>query len=266
MKIINLLGLYLSLFTLISCSNGLAVSQETKLPEAMHPWRVGIIVPSFYPVKISNIYGVYEHEDLTINMINFWMLESQSEPENIRTMIPDYDGFGLPLLTEHASIVQVGNKKKLPDSIYIYWVSLYNQRFFATKYNIPDRVRQQALVERKRKYTQSVCYENFLYFGLLPNGQAKVWQGGCGNFTLIEEVPPTLEKQHDIDGFDAQVYKDSYQKVIQQRAQAEGVKLDPIPWDKLNHVFVYDKQKAIDAYLEKMKSQGAAKIPTSTQP
>ncbi len=267
MKIINLACRYLALVMLISSSHVLASNQEVQFPEAMHPWRVGIIVPSFYPVKVSNMYAVYEKEDLTVQMINFLMLMGRSDLTNIRTMIPDYDGFGLPLLTGAASIVQIGNHKKLPDSIYIYWVSLFNQRFFAIKYDIPDQFRKQALVKRQLKdSTQFECYENFIYFGLLPNGHAKVWQGGCGYFTLIEEVPPTLEKQHDIDGFDAQVYVDSYQKDIQQRAQAEGVTLDPIPWDKLNRTFTYDRQKAMDAYLERMKAKVHQPKAASSQP
>ena len=255
MKMYKLLRICVVIVTICYCQQSLSFSHAPEYPEGYYEWRIGIISPSFYPVKVSESYGVYDKEDRTVLMhtsLGFW---GATKLTSIRSMIPDYDGFGLPLLTDLALLHQKGEVKKLPDSIYIYWVSLYNQRFFATKFDIPETVKQRAFVKTARPYSPNVaCYPNTFYFGLLPNGKAKVWQGGCDTFTFIEELEPATEQDKDINGFDASVYKDDFDEDIQKRAEAEGVKLNPIPWEKINRTYTYDRQKAIDAYLERMKT------------
>ncbi len=267
MKMYKLWRICVAIATTCYCQQSFAFSHAPEYPQDYYEWSIAIISPSFYPVKVSESYGVYEKEDRTVLMHTFLGFFGATKLTGIRSMIPDYDGFGLPLLTDLARIHQIGEVKKLPDSIYIYWVSLYNQRFFATKFDIPDSVKQRALVKTARPYSPNVaCYENTLYFGLLPNGQAKVWQGGCDRFTFLEELAPATEQDQDINGFDASVYKEDFYQDIQQRAQAEGITLDPIPWDKLNRTFTYDRQKAMDAYLERMKAKVHQPKAASSQP
>ncbi len=232
-----------------------AFSTVPELPEDFKEWQIGIVMPSFYPVRVTKAYGVNHKQDWTVLMHNHMSFMQSSELETVTGMIPDYDGFGLPLAPGYSLLKQIGSTKQLPDTIYLYWASLYNQRFFVTEYTVPKAIKEKMLIGYPISYNETrSCYETYLYFGLLPNGHAKVWQGGCNRFSFIEEVPPTLELDKDSKGHTADAYYRDFYGAVVERAQKAGVKLDPIPWEKLNKVFIYDKQKAIDAYLERMKT------------
>ena len=236
-----------------------AFSSVPELPDDFFPWRIGISMPSFYPAKVTKAYAVNEEQDWTVLMHNHMTYMGSSQLKVVRGIIPEYDGFGLPLAPSFSILKQLNKTKQLPDTIYLYWVSLYNQRFFLTKYDIPQKVKNRMMIPYPRSYNNTrSCYKTELYFGLLPNGNAKVWLAGCHrNFEFIEEVEPTAELDKDTSGHTAEVYYHEYYDDLKSRAESEGVTLDPIPWEKVNHVFYYDKEKAYERNLERMKQQSA---------
>ncbi|WP_277868809.1 DUF2931 family protein [Salinivibrio sp. IB574] len=103
----------LALFLLIGC--------EGNEPLPSDPWQVSVVTPSFYPIKITQAYGVNEEQDWTMPLHGLAQTMRKSELEYVRTVFPDYDGFGLPLsILTGVSGSQLGSANKhLPDSIYI---------------------------------------------------------------------------------------------------------------------------------------------------
>ena len=207
-------------------------------------WSVSVSMPSFYPVKVTQAYGVNENENWTSLLHSFTPQSfSNSELSNARKKLPNYDGFGLPL---HAisitSRYQIGGTNHLPDSVYLYWVSLVNTQFYVTKYIVPESIKQ--LMAKQDSYTRAngfvvnPCYRTDFVFGLLPNGQAKVWLRGCGETVYLAELAPDKVMDRDSNGFTADTYKEaSYLERIHQRAKDAGVSIDPIPWDKVDKVY-----------------------------
>ncbi|EGR2124873.1 DUF2931 family protein [Vibrio cholerae] len=238
--------LLLSVLLLNSCSTNAAY--QTEQPWT---WRVGVTMPSFYPVKITQIYGVNEKENWTVLIHNIIPRMSDSDIEYIRQIFPDYDGFGLPHALGITSRSQIGvGSTQLPDTLYVYWVSLFDTKFYVTKYEIPDNVKQ--LVATKTTYTKwngfivDPCYRAEFIFGLLPNGQAKVWLSGCSETIYLTELAPDQTPDRDSNGFKADTYKESsYLRNIQQRAKDAGVELEPIPWDKVNKVYSINEIKTL---------------------
>lgn len=101
----------LILFILSSCS-----SQSYYFPEIK--WQVSVVMPSFYPVSVTEAYGVNEEEDWTVMLHNFTLFMSRSELNNARKKLPNYDGYGLPL--HPISIYrrdQIGGTNHLPDTV-----------------------------------------------------------------------------------------------------------------------------------------------------
>ncbi|MCX9543221.1 DUF2931 family protein, partial [Vibrio cholerae] len=200
--------LLLSVLLLNSCSTNAAY--QTEQPWT---WRVGVTMPSFYPVKITQIYGVNEKENWTVLIHNIIPRMSDSDIEYIRQIFPDYDGFGLPHALGITSRSQIGvGSTQLPDTLYVYWVSLFDTKFYVTKYEIPTSVKQ--LIATKTTYTRrdgaivDSCYRAEFIFGLLPNGQAKVWLDGCGETIYLTELAPDQILDRDSNG----VKFDSYRK------------------------------------------------------
>ncbi|MEW4560819.1 DUF2931 family protein, partial [Vibrio cholerae] len=56
-----------------SCSTNAAY--ETEQPWT---WRVGVTMPSFYPVNVTRVYGVNNKEDWTVLIHNFMTFVSDS--------------------------------------------------------------------------------------------------------------------------------------------------------------------------------------------
>lgn len=168
---------------------------------------------------------------------------SRSELNNARKKLPNYDGYGLPL--HPISIYrrdQIGGTNHLPDTVYIYWVSIINTQFYVTKYEFEDSVKR--LMSRKvsfqlpNGFVMEDCFRNELIFGLLPNGNAKVWLEGCGEIIYVKELQPDQVLTHDSKGMSADVYKNgSLLARVKKRAEDEGVSIDPIPWEKVNKVY-----------------------------
>ncbi|WBA16803.1 DUF2931 family protein [Salinivibrio proteolyticus] len=142
---------------------------------------------------------------------------------------------------------QLGSANKhLPDSIYIYWTSLINMRFFVTKYDLSPKVKE--LMAKKLHYTRSdgskglPCYRTELFFGMLPNGKAKVWLWGCGKFIYLAELDPVREKDRDQNGTTADEYRQGPTPTptpqrVRQRGIDAGVSTIPIPWEKVGKVY-----------------------------
>ncbi|NOE51241.1 DUF2931 family protein [Vibrio cholerae] len=229
--------LLLSVLLLNSCSTNAAY--KTEQPWA---WSISVTMPSFYPANVTQVYGVNDKENWTALLHGYLHTMRNSELKRIQERFTDYDGFGLSLLNTTMG-VQIGTgTTHLPDTLYLYWVSLFDTKFYVTKYEIPTSVKQ--LIATKTTYTRrdgaivDSCYRAEFIFGLLPNGQAKVWLDGCGETVYLTELAPDQILDRDSNG----VKFDSYRKSssfadVQQRAKDAGVELDTIPWDKVNKVY-----------------------------
>ncbi|HGS4484445.1 TPA: DUF2931 family protein [Vibrio cholerae] len=215
--------------------------------EPSQPWRVSVTMPSFYPVNVTQVYGVNNKEDWTVLLHGYLHTMRNSELDRVRKSFSDYDGFGLSLVN---GTIGTGTTH-LPDTLYLYWVSLFDTKFYVTKYDIPENVKK--FISTEVSYTRidgaffKSCYRTQFIFGLLPNGQAKVWLGGCGQTTFLAELAPDQTPDRDSNGFKADTYKESsYIRNIQQRAKDAGVEVEPIPWDKVNKVYSRYEIKTLD--------------------
>ncbi|MDE1232376.1 DUF2931 family protein [Vibrio aestuarianus] len=215
-------------------------------------WSVSVSMPSFYPVKVTQAYGVNEAQDWTSPLHTFSQFMRISAFENINKRFHEYDGFGLPIqdyaMNQKKQVVQI---KLPPDALYLYWVSLINTQFYVTKYTVSEDVK--SLMARKSLYQNrdgslgNVCYRTEFVFGLLPNGQAKVWLRGCGEIIYLTELAPDKVMDRDSNGFTADTYKEaSYLGRIHQRAKDAGVSIAPIPWDKVNKVYSMEEIKSLN--------------------
>ncbi|BCK06717.1 hypothetical protein VCSRO17_1289 [Vibrio cholerae] len=238
--------LLLSVLLLNSCSTNAAY--KTEQPWA---WSISVTMPSFYPANVTQVYGVNDKENWTALLHGYLHTMRNSELKRIQERFTDYDGFGLSLLNTTMG-VQIGTgTTHLPDTLYLYWVSLFDTKFYVTKYEIPTSVKQ--LIATKTTYTRrdgaivDSCYRAEFIFGLLPNGKAKVWLDGCGETIYLTELAPDQTPDRDSNGFKADTYKESsYLRNIQQRAKDVGVELEPIPWDKVNKVYSIYEIKKLD--------------------
>ncbi|EGQ8441413.1 DUF2931 family protein [Vibrio cholerae] len=237
--------LLLSVLLLNSCSTN--AEYKTEQPWA---WSISVTMPSFYPANVTQVYGVNDKENWTALLHGYLHTMRNSELKRIQERFTDYDGFGLSLLNTTMG-VQIGTgTTHLPDTLYLYWVSLFDTKFYVTKYEIPTSVKQ--LIATKTTYTRrdgaivDSCYRAEFIFGLLPNGQAKVWLDGCGETIYLTELAPDQILDRDSNG----VKFDSYRKSssfadVQQRAKDAGVELEPIPWDKVNKVYSINEIKTL---------------------
>ncbi|WP_217526869.1 DUF2931 family protein [Vibrio cholerae] len=238
--------LLLSVLLLNSCSTN--AEYKTEQPWA---WSISVTMPSFYPANVTQVYGVNDKENWTALLHGYLHTMRNSELKRIQERFTDYDGFGLSLLNTTMG-VQIGTgTTHLPDTLYLYWVSLFDTKFYVTKYEIPTSVKQ--LIATKTTYTRrdgaivDSCYRAEFIFGLLPNGQAKVWLDGCGETIYLTELAPDQILDRDSNG----VKFDSYRKSssfadVQQRAKDAGVELESIPWDKVNKVYSRYEIKTLD--------------------
>lgn len=242
-----IITLVISLF-LIAC-----VSTANAIPE--DKWQVGVVMPSFYPVNVTQAYGVNEEEDWTVMLHNFTRFMKRSEISNARKKLPDYDGYGLPL--HPISIVrreQIAGTTHLPDYIYIYWASLVNPQSYVTKYKLDESVKRLMSINLSYKLESGFvihdCFRTELVFGLLPNGNAKVWLKGCDEMIYVKELAPDRIIDNSSNRKLVEDYKkDPYFTEIKKRAEDEGVSIDPIPWDKVNKVYTLEKVKTLDEAL-----------------
>ncbi|MGL5107764.1 MAG: DUF2931 family protein [Vibrio ordalii] len=216
-------------------------------------WSVSVSMPSFYPVKVTQAYGVNEAQNWTSPLHTFSQFMRISDLKNVQGWLPEYDGFGLPvhsfaMNTQGEQVVKI---KLPPDSLYLYWVSLINTQFYVTKYTVSEDVKslmaQKSLYQNRDGSLGNVCYRTEFVFGLLPNGQAKVWLRGCGTTIYLAELAPDKVMDRDSNGFGVETYKQpgSSLERIHQRAKDAGVSIDPIPWDKVNKVYSAQEIKTL---------------------
>ncbi|WP_391087149.1 DUF2931 family protein [Vibrio sp. NH-UV-68] len=217
-----------------------AFVKTPSVPEDMPKWRIGYAMSSLYPAKITEAYGVNEEKDWTSFVHNDMHFLTRTELSSIKKDLPDYDGFSLVLGAPVTVKRQVGGTRELPDSIYIYWASISNARFFATRYDLSEEVKQQMALKKKFITWDGAeldCYDKDIIFGFLPNGHTKVWLDGCGEYKYLTELSPDAELDADTFGNNAEIYKANYSDRIAERAKQAGVSIDPIPWDKVNKVY-----------------------------
>ncbi|MGD8110995.1 DUF2931 family protein [Vibrio sp. TRT 17S01] len=224
-----------------------AFSKVPDIPQDLPKWRIGYAMSSFYPVKVTQAYGINEEQDWTSyihNEMHFWR---RSKLDYVRRTHPDYDGYGIALGSPVAKKDQVAGATSLPDFVYIYWASLANAKFYVTKFELTDEIKKNMMIKDEYIRFDGVnreCYRTDIIFGFLPNGNTKVWLYGCGGYTYLTEIAADSEVDRDTFGNDAEIYKKNYADRIVKRAEAEGAKLFPIPWDKVNKVYEWQDLKS----------------------
>ncbi|WP_017043559.1 DUF2931 family protein, partial [Vibrio ordalii] len=114
--------------------------------------------------------------------------------------------------------------------------------------DVKSLMAQKSLYQNRDGSLGNVCYRTEFVFGLLPNGQAKVWLRGCGEIIYLTELAPDKVMDRDSHGFGAEKYKQpgSSLERIHQRAKDAGVLIDPIPWDKVNKVYSMEEIKPLN--------------------
>ncbi|MBF4395506.1 DUF2931 family protein, partial [Vibrio anguillarum] len=136
-------------FLLITALLNACSSYAGSIPET--PWSVSISMPTFYPVSVTQAYGVNDAQDWTSPLHTFSQFMRISAFENINKRFHEYDGFGLPIqdyaMNQKKQVVQI---KLPPDTLYLYWVSLINTQFYVTKYTVSEDVK--SLMARKSLY------------------------------------------------------------------------------------------------------------------
>nr|WP_319020564.1 DUF2931 family protein [Vibrio litoralis] len=98
--------------------------------------------PSFYNVEVSQAYGINEQEDWTSVLFSYSQLSNFNNLKNIQQWFPNYDGFGIAL-NPGAGVApaQIGGTNHLPDSIYVYWTSMHDLKFYVTKFDLSDKIK-----------------------------------------------------------------------------------------------------------------------------
>ena len=219
-----------------------ACSSAPDIPEDVRPWRIGAVSPSFYPVMVQQAYGVNEQYNWTSLTHGFSHMWRKGELSSARKWLPKYDGYGIPLDSFVAVTQgQVMPAKILPDSMYLYWASLAEGRFYATKFDLSPALKKQMMTRQRFTAGDGVerpCYQNDVVFGLLPGGDAKVWIAGCYKYTYIDRIKPTVTAITDRSGtgVDNFQYK-GWIEDTKQRAADHNVTLFPVPWNKVNRVY-----------------------------
>ena len=215
-----------------------ACSSAPDIPEDMRPWRIGAVSPSFYPVMVQQAYGVNEQYNWTSLTHGFSHMWRKGELSSARKWLPQYDGYGIPLDSFVAVTQgQIMPAKILPDSMYLYWASLAEGKFYATKFDLSPALKRQMMTRQRFTAGDGVerpCYQNDVVFGLLPGGDAKVWIAGCYKYTYIDRVKP--EKVFETYPKNIEYYQLKEERT-KQRAADNGVTLFPVPWNKVDRVF-----------------------------
>ena len=225
---------------LITFTNVNAFSRVPDVPEDMPNWRVGYAMSTLYPVKVTQAYGVNDSRGWTSFIQLDMHFMTRTQLEKVREYYPNYDGFSISLGMHVPPKRQVMATNVFPDSVYIYWSSVTNQSFFATKFDLTPKMK--TVMSTKEPFTRfdgfkTHCYRSDIVFGFLPNGNTKVWLDGCGEYKFVTELEPVEEFDMDTFGNDAEIIRDNYSEDMAERAKQLGATLDPIPWDKVNKVY-----------------------------
>ncbi|NVD06781.1 DUF2931 family protein [Vibrio sp. JPW-9-11-11] len=230
----------ISALLLIMSTASCAFVKTPSVPDDIPQWRIGYAMSHLYPAKITKAYGVNEEQGWTSFVHNDMHFMTRTKLKSIRYYYPDYDGFGLALGPPVTEKRQVAGTQSLPDTIYIYWASITNQRFFTTKWKLTPELKE--MMRTKEQYTTwegvvSDCYRTDMIFGFLPNGNTKIWLDGCGEYKYITEIAADAELEADTFGNNAEIYRANYSARMAERAKQAGVSIDPVPWDRVNKVY-----------------------------
>lgn len=229
----------LALVSTISCAQQINPEDDN-----FRPWRIGVAIPWTYVSGVSQAYGISEAENWTSMMLPYGQLvlsESRRDINKIRHSLNDksYEGYGIPLGPSNFIPNQVGTgKKTLPDELYIYWNSDFTHTSYATVVKVTPQIKSamvKAYPHPSWRFKGQNCYQTDFVFGLLPNGKTKLWLKGCQIYTYVGEFEPT--KAVPSSGSWSKDTSSSYYS-----AKKERLKIEPIPWDKVNQVW-YDKEK-----------------------
>ncbi|MEF1254985.1 DUF2931 family protein [Vibrio sp. M260112] len=231
---------FIAVLGLITFTNANAFSRVPDVPEDMPKWRVGYAMSTLYPVKVTQAYGVNDSRGWTSFIHNDVLFFGRTELKEMRKYAPNYDGYSIALGIPVEIKSQVAPTSVLPDSIYLYWASVTNQRFFATKFDLTPKMK--TVMSTKEPFIRfdgfnTHCYRSDIVFGFLPNGNTKVWLDGCGEYKFVTELEPVEEFDMDTFGNDAEIIRDNYSEDMAERAKQLGATLDPIPWEKVNKVY-----------------------------
>ncbi|MGY5540523.1 DUF2931 family protein [Vibrio brasiliensis] len=240
---------FIALLGLIVFTNANAFSRVPSVPKDMPKWRIGYAMSTLYPAKVTKAYGVNEEHDWTSFIHNDQQYLYRTKYEYAKRSHKDYSGYGIALGVPVGFSSQIGGTQTLPDSVYIYWSSITNQRFFATKFDLTPKMK--TVMSTKEPFTRfdgfkTHCYRSDIVFGFLPNGNTKVWLDGCGEYKFVTELEPIEEFDMDTFGNEAEAYRIDYGESMKERAKQLGATLDPIPWDKVNKVFTKEEITKLD--------------------
>ncbi len=189
-------------------------------------WRIGAAISYEFPSGVLQAYGVNEEEDWTSMMLPYGnlVLEPRLTIENYRRYTySDYDGNVLPLTGAlNFTPNQLGKgKKSLPDQLYVYWRN--NSTDYTTVVDVTPQIKAAMVKPYPHPWLEGQhCYQTEFLFGLLPDGRAKLWLKGCDYYTYIDEYKPT--------------------KTVPPKDPSLA-KNKPIPWDKVNKVWVNKNYK-----------------------
>ena len=235
----------LLLLTIISLPCA-ASSKVPEVPKDKPKWSIGVTSPSFYPVRVNKAYGINDQEDWTSVLFSYSQLSNFNNLKNIQRWFPNYDGFGIALSSQvGVAPAQMGGTNHLPDSIYVYWTSMHDLKFYVTKFDVSDKIK--ALMLKKNSYRSNgsdiPCYINNFVLGLLPDGRAKMWLSGCFDYIYVGELAPFKVMQEDYEGRKANklITAPQYFTAIEKQASDLGQSLFPIPWTKVNKVYKRDR-------------------------
>ncbi len=229
----------LLLLTLVSLPCA-AFSKVPEIPQDKPNWSIGVTAPSFYPIYVSQAYGVNEKENWTSVLFSYNRLLHTISLSNIQRWVPEYDGFGIALdMQADVAPAQMGGTNHLPDSIYVYWTSMHDLKFYVTKFDLSDKIKTLMSKDFRRSNENKTCYIYNFLLGLLPNGHAKVWLYGCLDYIYIGEIAPFKTMQQDYQGVKAADLGDTTEffQSIEKQANDLGESLFPIPWDKVNKTY-----------------------------
>ncbi|PSW97771.1 hypothetical protein C0W38_21250 [Photobacterium angustum] len=219
---------------------GCSMINRERVPDEVPDWTVGYAMPSFYPVRVTKAYGINTQDDWTSILHTHSQFMTISDLERIKESQSDYDGYGLSLTFGIAQYSQIRYTNHLPDKVVLYWTSLFDAKFYITELDVTPKMK--ALAYKKQSYIRPdgikrACYQTTFDFGFLPNGQVKVWLEGCGKYTYVTELSPTITPETDYNG---STYSDHNQtrNAVLKRAKKANATLRPIPWDKVNKVYI----------------------------
>ncbi|MDC0610752.1 DUF2931 family protein [Vibrio sp.] len=235
-NIVKLLVIYVG-FTVVGCTGNYSRAQNKDIPS----WRVKIAMPAYYPAIPLDIYGINNKKDWTIPLLVGPLSTNNNALGNIRRYYDKsyYDGFGIILDPfVNGSIDQPMRNSVPPDSMYLKWVSLFNNTLYYTKINFSDDVLNYMTFKDKHRKRKSNCYHNTIVLGFLPNGHVKTWLFGCSEYVYIGEQEPDKTIKTKVPGeFDPERWATVPEYRI-KKAKEDGSDIIPVPWNKVDKVTI----------------------------